>query len=192
MQHAAVDKLDELEKEYGSESVAFELLGPPRLSKLLHEINLLRKVGGGMKTIAQMEPAKLSEKVSQYVNENRKLRSEIISIGIPILLPDGKNMLRGNEIKIPPFRGENELKLTNENIDKWAYDGWVDLREKNMKVWIDRLNAIITEAESIKPDDTSSMHVRTKKYWNNFEKIDIGKVVGWIFIKEEKGERMKA
>ncbi len=192
MQHSAVDKLDELEKEHGSDSVAFELLGPPRLSKLLHEINLLRKVSGGMKNIVDTEPAKLSEKVHQYISENRKLRNEIVSIGIPILLPDGKNLLRGNEIKIPPFRGENELELTNENIDKWAFDGWVDLREKNMKVWRERLQTIIKEAESINPGDTSSMHVRTKKYWNNFEKIDIGKVVGWIFIKEEKGERMKA
>lgn len=192
MQHAAVDKLDELEKEYGSESVAFELLGPPRLSKLLHEVNLLKKVGGGMKSITKMSASDLSKKVHQYIKENRKLRNEIVSIGIPILLPDGKELLRGNEIKIPPFRGENELDLTNENLDRWAYDGWVDLREKNMKVWIERLNTIIAEAESIKIDDTSSMHVRTKKYWNNFEKIDIGKVVGWIFIKEEKGERMKA
>ncbi len=192
MQHAAVDKLDELEKEYGSDSVAFELLGPPRLSKLLHEINLLRKIGGGMKSIIENTPEKLSEKCHQYILENRKLRNEIVSIGIPILLPDGKSLLRGNDIKIPPFRGENELLLNDENIDKWAFDGWVDLREKNMSVWIERLKAIIKEAESINPDDTSSMHVRTKKYWNNFEKIDIGKVVGWIFIKEEKGERMKA
>jgi len=192
MQHAAVDKLDELEKESGSESVAFELLGPPRLSKLLHEINLIKKVGGGMQKIAEMAPEKLSEQVHQYILENRKLRNEIVSIGIPILLPDGKNLLRGNDIKIPPFRGENELELSNENIDKWAFDGWVDLRAKNMKVWIERLETIMKEAEAINPNDTSSMHVRTKKYWNNFQKVDIGKVVGWIFIKEEKGERMKA
>ncbi len=192
MQHAAVDKLDELEKEYGSESVAFELLGPPRLSKLLHEINLIKKVGGGMKQIIELEPAKLSERVNQYITENRKLRNEIISIGIPILLPDGENLLRGNEIKIPPSRGTNELELSPDIIDKYAFDGWVDLREKNMMVWIERIRTIIKEAESINPMDTSSMHVRTKKYWNNFEKIDIGKVVGWIFIKEEKGERMKA
>lgn len=192
MQHSAVDKLDELEKEHGSDSVAFELLGPPRLSKLLHEINLIRKVGGGMKQIVNLSPAKLSEKVHQYIIENRKLRNEIVSIGIPILLPDGKKLIRGNEIKIPPFRGENELELNDEMIDKWAFDGWVDLREENMNVWIERLKTIIKEAESINPNDTSSMHLRTKKYWNNFEKIDIGKVVGWIFIKEEKGERMKA
>ena len=192
MQHSAIEKLGELEKEHGSESVAFELLGPPRLSKLLHEINLIKKVGGGMKQIIEMNPAKLSEKVHQYIAENRKLRNEIVSIGIPILLPDGKNFLRGNDIKIPPHRGNNDLEIHADSVDKWAFDGWVDLREKNMKIWIERIQTIIKEAESINPMDTSSMHVRTKKYWNNFEKIDIGKVVGWIFIKEEKGERMKA
>ena len=48
------------------------------------------------------------------------------------------------------------------------------------------------EVENIPANDTSSMHVRNRKYWNNFESIDIGKVVGWLFIKEERGERMKA
>ena len=42
MQHMAVKKLDELEKQNGKFSIAFELLGPPRLSKLLYEIHLLR------------------------------------------------------------------------------------------------------------------------------------------------------
>jgi hypothetical protein len=54
------------------------------------------------------------------------------------------------------------------------------------------MNKIISEAESIPEDDTSSMHVRNKRYWKNFETIDIGKVVGWIFIVEEEGMRMKS
>ncbi|MGK9475191.1 short-chain dehydrogenase [Melioribacter sp. OK-6-Me] len=192
LQHSAVEKLEELENLYGKESVAFELLGPPRLSKLLHEINLLRHVAGEMKRIPEFSPAELSNKVFEYIKENDRLRNEIISIGIPILLPDGKSLLRGNTMKIPPFRGENELNITAESIDLWAHDGWVDLREKNMETWIERINAIIAEASSIPEEDTSSMHVRTRKYWNDFGKIDIGKVVGWIFSKEEKGERMKA
>ncbi|MGK9368525.1 short-chain dehydrogenase [Melioribacter sp. Ez-97] len=192
LQHSAVEKLEELENIHNKESVAFELLGPPRLSKLLHEINLLRHVAGEMKKIPEYSPARLSKKVFEFIKENDKLRNEIISIGIPILLPDGKSLLRGNTMKIPPFRGENELNITPENIDMWAHDGWVDLREKNMETWIDRINTIIAEANSIPEDDTSSMHVRNKKYWNDFGKIDIGKVVGWIFSKEEKGERMKA
>ena len=115
----------------------------------------------------------------------------MLSIGIPVLLPDGKNLLRGNEIKIPPFRGENELEITPENIDLWAKDGWVDLRVKNIDKWKERIKAMIDEANSIPPDDTSSMYVRNKRYWNNFKGVDIGKVVSWIFINEEHGGRMK-
>ncbi|MBI5729749.1 MAG: short-chain dehydrogenase [Ignavibacteriales bacterium] len=192
LQHSAVDKLEELEKLHNTNSVAFELLGPPKLSKLLHEINILKAICGGMKQILKETPSDLSNKALELLKNNPKLRNEIISIGIPILLADGKSLLRGNEIKIPPFRGDNELDLTPNNLDMWAHDGWVDLRESNMKNWQTRIKTIIDEAEGIVPTDTSSMHVRTKKYWNNFEIIDIGKVVGWIFIKEEKGERMKA
>ncbi|MFA3782694.1 short-chain dehydrogenase [Melioribacteraceae bacterium 4301-Me] len=192
MQHSAVEKLAELEKIHNTNSVAFELLGPPRLSKLLHEINLLKLVCGGMKDIVKETAANLSKKTYDYLKANSKLRNEIISIGIPILTPDGKSLIRGNEIKIPPFRGDNEIEITPKSIDLWAHDGWVDLRESNMEIWKNRLKLLINEAESIPPNDTSSMYVRTKKYWNNFETIDIGKVVGWVFIKEEKGERMKA
>ncbi|MEK6553406.1 MAG: short-chain dehydrogenase, partial [Bacteroidota bacterium] len=192
LQHSAVDKLEELEKLHNTNSVAFELLGPPRLSKLLHEINILKAICGEMKQILKETPPDLSNKALELLKNNPKLRNEIISIGIPILLADGKSLLRGNEIKIPPFRGDNELDINPKNVDLWAHDGWVDLRESNMKHWQTRIKTIIDEAEGIAPTDTSSMHVRTKKYWNNFEVIDIGKVVGWIFIKEEKGERMKA
>ena len=192
MQHSAIEKLDELEKIHNVNSVAFELLGPPRLSKLLHEINILKLVCGNMKDILKETPESLSLKSIELIKKNRSLSNEIISIGIPILLPDGKSLLRGNEIKIPPFRGDNELEISSKTIDLWANDGWVDLRSANMKIWQKRIKSIIDEAELITTIDTSSMHVRTKKYWNSFETIDIGKVVSWIFIKEEKGERMKA
>ncbi|MCP5063966.1 MAG: short-chain dehydrogenase [Ignavibacteriae bacterium] len=192
MQHTAVEKLEELEELHGVNSVAFELLGPPRLSKLLHELNLIRLVAGTMKKIASSNGEKLSKQVHNYILKNEKIRSEIISIGIPILMPDGKSLLRGNEMKIPPFRGENELKISAAKINLWTKDGWVDLRKNNMSDWIKRIQGIIKEANSITANDTSSKHVRTKKYWNNFEKINIGKVVSWIFIHEEKGKRMKS
>ncbi len=191
LQHTAVEKLKELEELHGVNSVAFELLGPPRLSKLLHELNLIKLVAGTMENIVTSEASQLSTDVYNLLLENEKLRSEIISIGIPILMADGKSLLRGNEMKIPPFRGENELEVTNQNIDIWAHDGWVDLRIENMKFWQKRIQAIMDEANKIAEDDTSSLHVRTKRYWNNYKQIDIGKVVSWIFIHEEKGKRMK-
>lgn len=191
LQHTAVEKLKELEELHEVNSVAFELLGPPRLSKLLHELNLLKLAFGSMENIVSTDASKLSEDIYNLLLKDEKLRSEIISIGIPILMSDGKSLLRGNEMKIPPFRGDNQLTVTDENIDLWAHDGWVDLRNKNMDFWKMRIKAIMDEANSIAPDDTSSLHVRTKRYWNNFKQIDIGKVVSWIFIHEEKGKRMK-
>lgn len=192
MQHSAVEMLEELEKIHEVDSVAFELLGPPRLSKLLYEIYLLKKIRTTMPAIVQSNPDELSDECFSLIKSNNKLRNDIISIGIPIMYPDGKSVLRGNEMKIPPYRGDDELTVTPENIDLWCNDGWVDLRVQNMVNWQRRIKAIMDEANSIHYSDTSSMHVRTKKYWNNFEVIDLGKVVGWIFIREEKGERMKA
>jgi len=191
MQNFAVKKLAQLEEIYDTESVAFELLGPPRLSKLLHEINLLKHVAGTMEEIVSTKSSVLSEKIHLLLKNNDKLRSEIISIGIPILLPDGKSLLRGNLMKIPPFRGKEELEITENNIDLWASDGWVDLREFNITRWQKRLKDLMHEATLIPEEDTSSLHVRNKEYWNNFGKIDIGKVVSWIFIHEEHGLRMK-
>lgn len=192
LQHRAVEKLKELEVEHNKESVAFELLGPPRLSKLLHEINLLRHASGTMREIVEASSSQLTEKIFNLLKEDDTLRSEIISIGIPILYPDGKSLLRGNIMKIPPYRGEEELDITQERIDRWAKDGWVDLREENVTLWQNRLKELMAEAETIPDDDTSSLHVRNKQYWSNFEKVDIGKVVSWIFIHEEHGLRMKA
>jgi len=192
LQHYAIEKLKDLEDFHGKNSVAFELLGPPRLSKLLYEIHLLKMVAKTLKGITQFSPEELSQNIFTLIENDDELRGEIISIGIPILLPNGKSLLRGNLMKIPPYRGENELDITKDNLNLWAKDGWVDLRVENMVKWHSRINMLIETAESIHEDDTSSMFVRNKRYWNNFEKIDIGKVVGWLFIVEEEGMRMKA
>lgn len=193
MQHYAVEKLQELEDLHQKESIAFELLGPPRLSKLLYEIHLLKMFcNNNFERIIKESPENLSKGLTKIIEENHQLRTEVISIGIPILVADGKSLIRGNVMKIPPYRGETELDITPDKIDLWAKDGWVDLRVNNMEKWQSRIKAIMDQANSIAPDDTSSMHVRNKAYWSNFEKIDIGKVVGWIFIFEELGSRMKA
>jgi hypothetical protein len=191
MQHMAVQKLAQLEKKHNIRSVAFELLGPPRLSKLLFEINLIGLFCNNMKDILKFTPEQLSEKALEVISGDDDLRSEILSIGIPILLPDGKSLLRSQIIKIPPYRGENELDINKENIEKWSMEGWVDLRPENMKRWKVRIKELIEEVEAIPEDDTSSLHVRTKDYWNNFEDINIGKICSWLFIHEEKGTRMK-
>lgn len=192
MFQGALEKMKRLEKENNTNSVAFEMLGPPRLSKLLYEAHLLKKVFGTVNVVMKTSVKKMSSALTDYISNDIALRSQIISIGIPILLPNGKTLLRGNEVKIPAFRGINELDVTPEHIDDWARNGWIDLRASNMEQWKHRLNEIRKEVELYTAGDTSSRNFRTTEYWSDFNDIDAGKIVGWVFTEEEKGKRMKS
>lgn len=189
---SALKRMRELEKQYGVESIAFELLGPPRLSKLLYEAHLLKLAFESMENVIKQDPKVMSQRCAEIIKSNKKLRAQIISIGIPILMPDGETLIRGYEVKIPPYRGENTVKVTREKINQWAYDGWVDLRVENMEIWKKRFQQIMNEVEAIPQEDTSSRFVRTKEYWEDFKTINEGKLAGWILDREEHGMRMKS
>jgi len=189
---SALTTMAKLEERYNVDSVAFEMLGPPRLSKLLYEAYLLKLCFTNMRTVVRTNEQELTNALHQCVLENSHIRSQIISIGIPILLPDGTSLLRADTIKIPPFRGSNELPMNAKSINTWAHDGWVDLRPKNMKLWRDRIKAIIEMVESLPDDETSSFTMHNRDYWKQLREIDPGKICSWIFSYEEMGKRMKA
>jgi hypothetical protein len=188
----ALERMKHLEHEHGVDSVAFEMLGPPRLSKLLYEAYLLKRACNDLRTVVRTKAPLLSKKLEDLISRDQQLRSQIISIGIPILLPDGKSLLRGPLIKIPPYRGENELRLNFQSINRWAHDGWVDLRSSNMDLWRSRFKGIIKMVEELPLDETSSRTMHSREYWKDGSEIDPGKICGWIFTYEEKGRRMKA
>jgi hypothetical protein len=189
---SALKHIDALEKLHDVDSVAFEMLGPPRLSKLLYEAYLLKLGFKDMLRVMRTDPAALSKAVAERVRTDAAVRSHIISIGIPILLADGKGLLRGPEMKIPPFHGEGQVKITPGKIDLWAHDGWVDLRKANMQRWKTRFEHIHRMAAEIAAGDTSSQHMYNAAYWDEFLNIEPGKLAGWIFSYEEKGMRKKA
>src|SRR6266545_4675978 len=191
MRHWALEKLRDLEKQHGVRSVAFENLGPPRLSKLLFEADLLRRSFGTMERVRAANPAGLSRHAAEEVARDAAYRSEVLSIGIPILLPDGR-LLCGPECKVPPVAAPTEsLEVTPERLEAWAHAGWVDLREPNLALWKDRFVRIAAEIEAIPSADTSSRFLRDRQFWSAEGLIQPGKVVGWIFATEEKGARMK-
>ncbi|HHL73994.1 MAG TPA: short-chain dehydrogenase [Bacteroidetes bacterium] len=192
LRQRALKIMQDLVEKHQCDSVAFELLGPPRLSKLLYEAHLLKLGFKTMEAVRDAEPEELVRVLEKTITGNKKLRSEIISIGLPILMPDGKRILRGPVIKIPPFRGTDEMEITEEAVERWAYDGWVDLRKENMQIWKKRMLEIFEELNAIPENDTSSQFDRERTYWLDEGEINVGKVVGWILDHEEKGARMKA
>jgi hypothetical protein len=191
MRHWALEKLRDLEKKHDVRSVAFENLGPPRLSKLLFEADLLRRTFGTMSVVRDASPMEMSLRAQEELTAEDDYRSQIVSIGIPILLPEGA-LLRGPECKIPVAKAPDQtFEVTAEAVEGWAHAGWVDLREENMALWKDRFARIEAEIEKIPPDESSSRFLRDRQFWGAEGLIQPGKVVGWIFATEEKGARMK-
>jgi len=177
LRSAALARLRELEKQYRIDSVAFEILGPPRLSKLLYEAYLLKRVYSKMKNVLAQTPEKLSTALWEFIKRDDDTRVRIISIGLPILLPDGEHMLRG-----PIIKGQN------------ADAGWIDLTPANLKRWQDRLRAILAELGADSLTDASSRIDRRfpgQRAWAPDDGLDIGEIAGWLFIHEDEGERIK-
>lgn len=178
LRESALRRMEQLEKENGVRSVAFEFLGPPRLSKLLFEAYLFERVFPTMDKVLIPKPHELSDMLWEEIQNNQELRAQMISIGIPILLPDGEQMLRG-----PVIKSQN------------AYAGWIDLTPENMALWQNRFLAIISEIDmQFSAKVTSSEANRAfpaTREWTMNHGFDIGEIAGWIFINEEGGLREK-
>lgn len=177
LRQAALARLRQLEQEHG-QAVAYEILGPPRISKLLYECYLLKDVLGDVSTVLDMSPEELSVALAGRVEEDIELRRRILSIGIPILLPDGVRLLRGPVIKSDSARS-----------------GWVDLTPENMRKWQERLAEIRREIDAETAGATSSQAERiftaSRERLPTAEFSDPGEIVGWIFLREEAGGRQK-
>lgn len=177
LRSAALTRLRQLEAQHGVESIAFEMLGPPRLSKLLYEAALIKRACGSIGAALDQTPESLAQALLSQVSASPDLRTQAISIGIPILLPDGRRMLRGPVMKAH----------TPE-------EGWIDLRPENMARWQARLSAIRAEIAQTLSGDTSSRLDRIfadSRAWQANDTFDIGEVVAWIFIHEDAGRRGK-
>jgi hypothetical protein len=188
LRHWAIEKMTALEKEKGVRSVAFELLGPPKNSKLLFEAHLLRAEFKAMKAVRESTPEEVCERLNRLVREQPEEANRIVSIGMPILLESGE-ILRGPKVIVPGNAVHEEV--TPEKLEGWVRDGWVDLRLANCGKWVERFRRIHDEVESLPEGDTSSRHLRDRLFWHEAQGIQPGKTVAWILSSEENGWRWK-
>jgi hypothetical protein len=112
------------------------------------------------------------------LGQQPSLRQRILSIGIPVLLPDGRRLLRG-----PTLKSQD------------AEHGWVDLTPDNMARWQERiagLRAFLKLAAEAPASSGVDRVYPSAAAWLAEDAFDVGEVVGWLFIHEEKGRRGKA
>lgn len=191
LRSGALEELKRLEQQTGTDSVAFEMLGPPHLAKLLYEAHLIKRCFPNPADVLNDKPENMSAKLLGLLKTDQKLRATMISIGLAVLMPDGKRLLRGPEVKIPAYAGSNVVTIENGSIEEWADKGWVDLRTKNMSKWQARIETYLRSLSRSGEDTSSSVPWERMSFGEDDEHFP-GKIVTHIFINEEKGARIKS
>ncbi|HET9440043.1 MAG TPA: hypothetical protein VFO52_07725 [Longimicrobiales bacterium] len=182
LREVALERMAELEREHQVESVAYEMLGPPRLSKLLFEAAILGRLYSDLGALASSDPEATTKKAMELVDGDADLRSRILSIGLPILRADGK-LLRGADVKVAPLPGQSPAD------PKLADNGWVDLRTPNWRKWRERAVAMVQEIEG-RPGPDQGSRFDTEP-GSRRRQLRPGRMAAWIFRKEDRGERVK-
>lgn len=178
LRQAAVQRLETLEAEHELRSVAFEMLGPPRLTKLLYEAFILSLLRPTVAALAESDAAAVSAEAVKHIAGDERLRSTILSIGLPILVEDGA-VYRGATVMVPPKGGDAELAATR---------GWVDLRPENCATWVERAKRAVAQAGTRERGSDSGVE------WGAIEPEDPirpPRMATWIFRNEDGGERIK-
>ncbi len=187
LRQQALDELTRLEQETGTHSVALGQLGPPHLSKLLWEAELMRIEFGTLAEVLAHPPEEIAATLYERVRADDDLRHTITSIGLPVLAPDGRTLIRGPFIRIPEVAGERVVPIGAGDVDRWAAKGWVDLRPANFTRWQERFRAMERARHRLR--GRGSAAITRQAYL--FDDIRPGTIVGWIFNNEEGGYRIK-
>ncbi|HXL54411.1 MAG TPA: hypothetical protein VN945_14865 [Gemmatimonadales bacterium] len=179
---SALARLRSLEQETQSRAVAYEMLGPPRLTKLLWESHLCGLLRPSVRALAQSRPLELAAEAYARVQRDSGVRSHILSVGIPILTPDGEGLYRGSLVVVPGDGADPRAA---------APRGWVDLRADQFGVWIKRAQQMVAQdadragraAES--GSDVDWMAIGAD------DPIEPARFATWVFRFEDRGERIK-
>jgi hypothetical protein len=179
----AIGRLRALEESHDARGVAYEMLGPPRLTKLLYEAYLCRQLCPNVRALAGSKARALADAAWKLLAANAALRQQIISVGLPIVAPDGKAVYRGSIVVVAPEPGRDPLSA--------APRGWVDLRPEQFGVWITRAGIMMRDAEARAHGPQSS---GSDVDWNAIgpdDTIEPSRFATWVFTVEDKGTRIK-
>jgi NAD(P)-dependent dehydrogenase (short-subunit alcohol dehydrogenase family) len=183
LREAAIGRMEALEHERGIYAVAYEMLGPPRLTKLLFEAAILARLFPDLHTAAGLDHEMTATMAAALIEKDTELRVRALTAGLPILLPDGVSVLRGAQVRIAPAPGQQP------DDARLCHNGWIDLRAENWGRWRTRLGTIAAELEG-RPGADFGSRVDIEPAARAAQ-LRPGRLAAWVFRYEDRGERIK-
>lgn len=169
-----LSKLKILENNKNIFSIATNNLGPT-VSKHLFELFLMLKISKfSIKKCIDTNVLTLMREIEKLLLEDVSIRSQIVSLGLPILFEKNKIII-GEYFYVPDQK--NDCTITKEKINLWATSGWVDVRKKEIEYWQTMLKKIYKEAKLLEKSDS----VILDRNWHNLRSGDVGEILGFIY-----------
>src|SRR5436309_966869 len=181
----ALDRLRALERQLKTRTVAYEMLGPPRLTKLLFESYICGQLRSSVRALAESHAGDLAQGARALVERDGPLRSHILSVGIAILAPDGERVYRGSTVVV----GASER--VGSDPREAAPRGWVDLRPEQFGLWIARAREMLAQAERRRNRAADSGSDVDWTALGADDPIEPARFATWVFRYEDRGERIK-
>ena len=183
----AIRQMERLEAEPPAgvlPSIAIGHLGPPRLSKLLIEAFLIREVlGENIETMCAAASASLQGLVLAYLEANPGIVSQIATVGIPLLREKSGalHLTRGPRLNIPPTPPDGSpVAFDAADVERYARNGWVDLRLENFEVWHERIERLAQSRPDIVEHGSAAFSLTSY----SADRFIAGDVVGWLLTNE--------
>ncbi len=181
LRYRAIKILEELKEKYSSRSWAFEILGPPRLSKLIMEAELILQNYDVDKFLGE-SIENIFSRLKSFVFENDDYRMTAISIGIPIFIEPDELIFARREIRDKHWEGVWEVN--DNNLKFFLHNEWIEISKENIVRWKERFEKIRKELEN---NAYSSQFDRTCYDFS----FTSGEITAWVFENEDLGYRAK-
>jgi hypothetical protein len=181
LRSVAIERLRRLEAEHGVRPVAFEMLGPPRLSKNLFEAHICGRLRPTVQALAGSDPAALAADARQLLSSDAELRSLIVSVGLPVVL-EGDQVYRGEVVIVQPEGKDLEATIPR---------GWVDLRARNLRTWVGRAQRMLEQDTERRSRPAGSGSDEDWFAMQPDDAIEPARFATWIFTYEDEGARIK-
>lgn len=177
-------KMKSLETISDYPSIATNNLGPTMSKHLFELFVLLKMADNSLENLIKLTPKELIKSITTFFKKDDRILKYALALRLPFINCNNEIFILDNTF-VP--EDKSLLKnITNDNLERFIKEGWIDFRETNIKQWLKKLKGLVKEKNEI----LNKMSIPLERNWQDIENGNIGEILGYIYSMEG-GNRKK-